>query len=383
MRKTLVTVLAATLVCGAVAFADWETGVATFRSGDFETALEMFTAVVDRNPAFAGGFFMLGLTLQRLDRFEEAIQALEESSRLDPANAQYAVALARALVEADRHDDAEQALERLDLEELHPDQHQIVLVTKALIARAGGDQDRGLELLGQAAELVPDNADVMSHYALALTRALRNREAFDAFRRAWAVNRSESVARNAYTAGTRAARAAVTEGERADLFRSVAEFAAEVFEANPSTANALLVGEAYLGAAEYSSALAWFERIDEESAIVLMYKGQAHASLGQLAKAEENLRAAIRQQPDPDLLAQIRNSLGFVLDMARKYSEAAQVYQQAGNAAKVAEMREKERMAQQNIAAEEEEQRIRELQRLLREYSEIDRRGPAATPPPQ
>jgi len=383
MRASIVIALAATLFWGGAAFADWESGVTAFRSGEFDTAMEMFTAVVDRNPSFAGGFFMLGLTLQRLDRHEEAIVALGDASRLDPGNAQYAVAAARALLEAERLEEAEAVLASLDPEGIEPDQYQLVLVTRALIARAGGDQGRVLDLLGQAAELVPDNADIMSHYAQALARAGRNLEAFEAFRRAWEVNRSESAGRNAYAAGIRAAREAATEGQRTDLFRWVAELAAEAYEASPSSANALLVGEAYLGAAKYDSALAWFERIDEESALALMYKGQAHASLGQLAKAEETLRRAAQLESDSELLGQIRNSLGFVLDMARKYAEAARVYQQAGNTAKVAEMREKERLAQRNIEAAEEEERIRELQRLLREYAEIDRRGPAPTPAPR
>ena len=150
----------------------------------------------------------------------------------------------------------------------------------------------------------------------------------------------------------------------------------------PTRATALLAAEAHLGAREFTLAVAWLDRVDPETAVSLLYKGQAYASLGRLDRAEYSLRRAAELQPDVRLRRQIWNLLGYVLDVGRKYPEAAQAYGQAGNDAKAAEMRERERMTQQNIAADEEEQRIRELQRLLREYADIDRRGPAPAPPP-
>lgn len=380
MRCKRIVTVAVFVLAAATAGADWHAGVAAFQNGDFTAAMQAFTAVVDRTPNYAGAHFMLGLTLQRLDRAEEALIALEEANRLEPGHAGYAMAAARALLEVERVDDAKRTLEGVNLEGLPSQQVQLVLAARAQVARAGGDEEGALELLRQAAEVDGANAEIMSQFALALARLARHREAFDAFRRAWEAGRSQAAGRNACAAGMRAAQEAATDRERLDLFRDVATVAAEIHERAPDPGTALLAAEAYLGAGEFSAALTWLDRVDPETAVSLLYKGQAYANLGRLDRAEQSLRRAAEQQPEARLRRQIWNFLGFVLDMGRKYAEAGRAYAQAGNNAKVAEMRDKERMAQQNIAAEEEEQRIRELQRLLREYAEIERRGPA--PPP-
>ena len=230
--KGIVTIVLFVLAAAPVG-ADWHTGVAAFQNGDFPAAMEAFTAVVDRSPNYAGAHFMLGLTLQRLDRLEEALLALQEANRLEPGHAGYAMAVARALLEVDRADEAERALEGVTLEGLPDQQAQLVLVTRAQVARAGGDEECALDLFRQAVEVDGANAGVMSQYALSLARLSRHQEAFGAFRRAWEAGRNQSVGKNACAAGLRAAQEAATDRERVDLFRGVAEVAAEMHERHP------------------------------------------------------------------------------------------------------------------------------------------------------
>lgn len=382
MRRSVV-LATVFLLLGAAAFADWEAGVAAFRKGDFNTALREFRVVAEQSPTYAGAHYMLGLTLQRLHRDDEALRSLQDAHRLEPTNPQYAVATARAFLDAKRPQDAERAMRAVRAEGLPAQQRQLVLATQAQIAMATGDDSRGMTLLQQATQVDPRNAEVWAQYGLVLSRADKNREAFDAFRRSWDLNQNESVGKNACAAGIRAARLTRTDNERRDLYRQVAALATKIYEKKASAETALLVGEAFLGAADFNSALTWFDRTGVESALVLFYKGQAYSSLDQYGRAEEHLRRAVERQPDPNLRRQIYNSLGYVLDKSRKYVEAARAYQEAGNSAKVAEMRDKEAKAQQNIKADEEDRQKRELERLAREFDDITRRGGSPTPRPQ
>lgn len=384
MRRNVVLLAVMVLLLSwAPVSADWESGVAAFQRQDFNTALREFKTVVEQSPTYAGAHYMLGLTLQRLNRTNEAIEALQDATRLEPTNAQYAVPTARALVAANRVQDAERAMRGIRPEGLPAQQRQAVLATQAQIAHAKGDQNQSISLLQQATQVNPRNAEVMAQYALALSRAERNKEAFEAFRRAWNASQNESFGRNACAAGIRAAQLSRNEAEERNLYRQVAALATEMYERKASPDTALIAGEAFLGAKDYRSALTWFDRTGVDSALVLMYKGQSYAALTQLDRAEESLRRAVERQPDANLRRQIYNSLGFVLDKARKYVEAARAYQEAGNSAKVAEMREKEAKRQQNIQAEEEERQAEELRRLADEYERVSGRpGAAATPPP-
>lgn len=383
MRRNVVLAATVILLTGATAFADWEAGVAAFQGQDFNRALREFKAVVEQSPTYAGAHYMLGLTLQRLNRTEEAIKALQDATRLEPTNAQYAVPTARALLSANRPQDAERAMRAVRAEGLQPQQRQLVLATQAQIAMASGDESRGLTLLQQATQVNPRNADVLAQYGVALSRADRNKEAFETFRRAWDLGQNESYGRNACAAGIRAAQLTRNESEARTLFRQVATLAGRMYEHKASPDTALTAGEAYLGASDFNSALEWFDRTGVDNALVLMYKGQAHASLNRLAPAEQNLRRALEREPDTNLRRQIYNSLGFVLDKAGKYVEAARAYQEIGDSAKVAEMREKEAKRQQNIQADEESARIAELERLAREYEDVSRPRTGPTPRPQ
>ncbi|MCX7971282.1 MAG: thiamine pyrophosphate-binding protein, partial [Negativicutes bacterium] len=65
-------------------------------------------------------------------------------------------------------------------------------------------------------------------------------------------------------------------------------------------------------------------------------QGMAHAATG---FAKQKLRR------------QIYASLGFLLDKTQRYADAAMAYQEAGQANKVAEMRDKQAKAEQNLKA--------------------------------
>jgi cytochrome c-type biogenesis protein CcmH/NrfG len=94
----------------SVAAADWSTGVAAFRKGEYEAALKEFNAELMANPDYAGAHYMVGRTLTLLGRAEEALKSYREANRLDAANAQYALALAGALLDGGKAAEAGKVL---------------------------------------------------------------------------------------------------------------------------------------------------------------------------------------------------------------------------------------------------------------------------------
>lgn len=365
------------MVAGAAA-ADWNAGIAAYQKKDWQTALQEFQGVVKQNPDYAGGHFMLGRVLSNLGRDAEALKELREAVRLEPGNAGYAVAAAQALLDQGHAAEAAGVLQGVGVEGLKPAQKAAVLVAKGQVALAQNNTSQAIELGKQATQLDPSNAEAWGLLGNAYSRADRNAEAFEAYRRGFDLSGNVTLGRNAVAAGTRAARLASGTQKRT-LYDAVAAVATKLAEKRGGPEGALMAAEALLGAQNFNEALTWLDRSGLDNALVLYYRGQCYLGKENLAEAEANFRKALAKGPQTELRRQIYTSLGFVLDKAKRYQEAAQAYEQAGNAAKSAEMKNKQNLAEQNKKADEEAARLKKLEELQRQYQSI---GGAATPPP-
>jgi tetratricopeptide (TPR) repeat protein len=381
MRRPVFLSVAVLLVAAAAA-ADWNTGVAAFRKGDYEAALKEFNAVLATNPGYAGAHYMVGRTLAELGRAEEALKAYREANRLDAANAQYAISLATALLEGNKAPEAGKALAGVQLDPLRPNQKAAFLAVKAQTELALGNTGPALDLARQAAAADATSAQAFTVLGLAQAAGAHDAEAFAAFREAWELSGDPALGVQAAKAGIYAARRADAAGKR-HAYDEAAAVAAKVAEKKAGPDISLLAGEAAMGAQRYDEALGWFNRTGQSTPIVLYYKGQCFQGKRDLAQAESLFRRAIAAGPDADLRQDILASLGFVLDLQKRYGDAATAYAEAGNAAKVAEMRDKEAKSAQNVKADEEAKRLQELQRLQDEYKSLSQQGAPPTPTPK
>jgi tetratricopeptide (TPR) repeat protein len=370
--------LAVFTLLAAVAGADWNAGVAAYQKKDWQTALAEFEGVVKQNPTFAGGHFMLGRVLSQLGRNDEALKAFREAVRLEPTNAGYAVAAAQAMLEKGLANDAAAALSGVTTDTLKPAQKAAVLTAKGQVALAQGNSSQAIEFGKQATHADANNAEAWGFLGSAYSRADRNSEAFEAYRRGFELSGNPTLGKNAVAAGTRAARLASGQQKRA-LYDAVAAVATKLAEKRGGPEGALMAAEALLGAQDFDNALKWLDRSGLDNALVLYYRGQCYLGKDNLGEAEGNFRKALAKGPQTELRRQIYTSLGFVLDKAKRYQEAAQAYEQAGNASKVAEMRNKQSLAEQNKKADDEAARLKKLEELQRQYQSI---GGAPTPPP-
>jgi tetratricopeptide (TPR) repeat protein len=96
MRKSLTLFVALVLLGVLPAAAGWEEGVAAFKAKNYQQAAEQFKGVIDKSPESYNGYYMLGLTFEKLKRQAESLKALREAYDLNPNDLGVKMALGRA-----------------------------------------------------------------------------------------------------------------------------------------------------------------------------------------------------------------------------------------------------------------------------------------------
>lgn len=66
---------------------EYEAVLATMRLGDYPAAITQFTAFIERHPGLAGPYANIGILYHKMNRPEEAEQALSRAVALNPGNA--------------------------------------------------------------------------------------------------------------------------------------------------------------------------------------------------------------------------------------------------------------------------------------------------------
>ncbi len=119
-----------TLIHSGASGDDWQSGISAFKNGDLEAAEVSFNRVTSRLPDWSGGHLMLGQTLLRANRTQDALVALRSAYRLAPENADGVLALAQALLLFGDAQATEDLLASFQLDKLNPTQKLGVLSTR-------------------------------------------------------------------------------------------------------------------------------------------------------------------------------------------------------------------------------------------------------------
>lgn len=367
--------LAATTVWAA----DWNTAVSLYKKGDYAAALKEFQAVVQENPNYAGAYYYVGLCQEKLRQKDHALANYQKANQMEPTNPAFARSLALLLIESGKPGEAVKVLQTVPLESLKGEQKGLLLAPIARAKLATNDVNGALESARAATQVAPQYAEGWAVYGAALSRSGKDAEAFNAYRRAFELSGDAASGKVAATAGLRAAR--MVKGQEANaLYNQAAAVATKAYEKKPSSELALLAAEAFLGADRYDESLAWLDKAGVDNALTTYYRGQCAQGKGDVVKAEKHFREALTKNPDAHLRRLVYTSLGFVLDKQKRYKEAEQAYQEAGNQTKVAEMRDKQSKYEQNLKAEEEAKRIEEIRRQQEELKKLRQGGAVPTP---
>lgn len=385
MREKLTTLLALGLLLGAPALvkADWEQGVAAFKSGNYAEAARQFQAVTEQHKEWPDGYSMLGQTLTKLNRKQEALNAFRQAYDLKPGDVQFQLQLANSYVQNGRYRDAASLLTQINEGTLSAGQKPVYHKLLAVSLDKTGQTGAALEALRKASLSSPNDAAAQYNYGAAAFNAGQISAAVAALEKATKLDSKDATKRRAYVdALLRSGRETRGDAKTATYARA-AEAAKGLVAQAPTFDNLMKLGEAQLGAKQYTEAIQSFNQASSKKSsdwIPYYYMGQASTARQDYSKAEEALQKALRAQPAEKDRLRVYRQLGFVYEKQKRYAEAAKAYESAGDSAGVTRARENQEINAHNREADEEERKYEELKKAEEQLQkELEELG--ASPP--
>lgn len=386
MRRTSYILLFAALplVAAVPASADWDQGVAAFKSGNYTQAAKEFQAIVQERPDWDGGHYMLGQALSKLNRNEEALSHLRKAYDLNPNQVSYQLALAKAYLDNRRYSDASQLLSKINPASLPKAQQSFYHQMTSVAYDKTGQSGLALDALRRVAASEPNNADAQYRYGLAAFNAGQSSTAISAIEKAVRLDPNDVEKKEAYVKVLIRQARTTSGSQKKSLYAQATTVASDIVAKDPTYDNLLTLGEVQLGAARYSDAAASFQRAIAKNSNewhAHYYLGQAQTALEQYAQAEDSLRTALARTQSAKEQGTIWSQIGFVNEKLKNFNAAKEAYRRAGNQKGVARVEENERIAAENRAIEEENARNRAMEEERRKLEEELKGLPGGRPP--
>lgn len=376
----------ALLTVAGSASAAWEDGVAAFKGGDYAKAAQEFQAIIDQQPDWPGAHYMLGQTLLKQNKSQEALAQLRKAYDLKPSDVSYQLALGKAYLSVRRYGDAAQLLSGIDAASLPKPQQAAMLQMLAVAYDKSGDSGRALQALANAAQIEPNNANIQYQYGSA---ALNNGDTATAVRalgKAAGLDSGDTAKQEAYIkALIRSGRETRQSGAKAQAYSKAVDTGKKLVANDGSFDNLLLLGEAQLGATAYSDAAVTLQKAAAKKPndwLPLYYIGQAHTATGQYGSAVTALGQALTKVGASADKARINRQLGFVYEKQKNHSKAMAAYQAAGDAAGVQRVKENMEIQAFNKDVDADAQKIKEIEEEARRLEEELNQLPGGGPPP-
>ncbi len=364
-------VLLATLTIPAQA--DWQQGVAAFKSENWAEAARQFQAVTEQSPDFPGGYMMLGQALQKLKRDSDAVAAFRQAYELNPDDTNTKFKLGEAYVKARKYREAAEVLGSINPSSLPASLQGTYHQLMAVALDKSGQGDRALVSLKQAAAANPSSAAAHFNYGAAAFNAGQMNEAERALGRAVQLDPNDAAKRKAYVdALLRIGRQSRGDSKVA-TYRKAVENATRLTQLSGTYENFLLLGEAQLGSTDYAGAVSSFDQAAAKRGsdwLPHFYIGQAHTATRNYAEAEAALQRSLANNPSQANQTRVLKQLAFVYEKLKKYSDAEQAYIRAGDPAAAERVRTNAEVAEHNAEVAQEEA---EYERLKREEEELKR----------
>jgi len=379
MRNLITALIVVVLALATVgpAEAGWDEGAAAFKAGNYSAAAKEFQAVVAATPNFADGYFMLGQSLAQLNRHEDALAAFRKAYDLSPSKVNYQFGLANAYLAAKRYGDAAQLYERINPSSLSGPHQAAYHKNKAIALDKSGRGGDATAALQSIARTSPNDPAAQYAYGVAAYNAGETGAAVQALGKAVQLEASAKH-REAYVK-------ALVRQAREDSSKKTSNYARAVEHAkalagqNPSYDALMVLGEAQLGAKQYSGAVDSFQKAAAKKAddwLAFYYLSQAQTATGQYAAAETALERALRTSPSAQNEKRIYRQIGFVNEKLRNYDQAKVAYARAGDQASVARIEQNEAIAEQNRGIEEHNRQIEQMRQeqeaLEKELRELE-----------
>lgn len=390
MRRSLITIslTAVALLAATVgaAHAGWEEGVAAFKAGKFADAASQFQTVVEQQPEWPGGHYMLGQTLLKLNRNQDALTHLRKAYDLNPNDVNVQLVLGKAYISNGRYADAAQLLSKIDASKLPGAQQAALHQMLAVSYDKSGQADRALGALGNAVKSNPNDAGLQFQYGTAALNAGDTSTAVRALEKAASLDPKDGEKQKVYIQALIRQGRETTGSAKTQAYQKAVAAAGKLASSSGSYDNLLLFGEAQLGATRYKEAAGTFQQAASKNSsdwLPLYYLGQAHTATGEYIQAERALKQALDRTNSSRDQVRIWLQLGFVYEKQKDFNQAKVAYQRAGNSAAVRRVEENQQIEEYNRQVEEEAARMKELDEERRKLEEELKELPGGGPPPR
>lgn len=379
MRKTLFALLTLVLVGALPAAAGWDEGVAAFSKNDFKTAESEFRKMVEQQPESYRIQYMLGLTLERLNRKEEALNHLIKAYDLNPNDLATKLALGQAYTSSRRYEEAARLLDTVDAGSL-PVSHRSALYRMRAEAKEKLGNDQGaLKDFRELAKLKPSDPDVQYGYGVIALKLDQLDTAIDAFDRAVRGDSADVQKKVSYAGALlRKARSTQDKNQKKMTYLKASEISAQISKAEPTFDNLVRLMSAQLGAGQYDELLATGKQAEAKNPrdwIVPYYVGQAYTSSDRYQQALAPLNKAL-ELADAQDQKRVWTQIGFAQEKLKSYADSISAYQKAGDQGAVARVQKNQDIATQNKAIEAENEQIEamaeEAARLEEEMKKLE-----------
>lgn len=385
MRKiVLPLVLASLMVWGAApAPAGWDEGVAAFTSKNYDQAIAEFQELVKQNPEGWRGHYMLGLCLDRKQRREEALHHLRKAYDLNPNELSVKLELGKSYYKVRRYGDVSKLLGSVDPSSL-PGTHQATFYQmrgEALLKT--GNTAAALKDLEVLAKLKPNDADIQYSYGKSALAQGQMTSGLNALGRASQLAPKDTPKKRAYIdALLKKGRESRDKAAKKDAYGRAAILAKELVAMEPTYENLMVKLSAELGAGLYAQVVETGKAASVKNAddwLLHYYTGQAYFKLERYQEAEQPLAKAKSLAKTPQDLKTVWFQLANTYEKQKKYGQAIEAYQFAGDQEAVARVKKNEETDRFNKLVEEENKAIKameeEAKRLEEELKALESGG--------
>jgi len=373
MRKSAILIVALLIGAGPVV-ADWEKGVAAFQKGDFQNAAQQFQELVDQQESFQG-HYMLGLSLGRLNRKEEALNHLRKAYDLNPNDLSVKLALAEAYLNVRRYAESAKLLGTLasaEISKLDAAKKKKVYHMRAKAREESGDQNGAYSDYKELASIASQDANVQFKYAVLAANYGDERAAMTALDRAANLDpKNEDIKRSYVNMLKKQGRMTRDKTAKKQTYLKAVNISKQLVALSASYENVLLKCESELGATLYADATKTCQQAVTKKPsdwLAHYYLGQAFASNKQYKQAEAPLEEALKIAGPSDIDT-VQKQRGFVFEKQRKFSESIAAYEAAGDQAGVARVKDNEGTFLENQKIE---QQNAEIERMRKEAEALE-----------
>jgi len=375
MRNHRITTVALLLLfaCSVTLEAGWEEGVAAFRAKNYAQAAEEFKTVVEDQPDWPGGHRMLGQSLLKLNRGQEALTHLRKAYDLQPDDVAVQMILGQAYVQTKRYRDASELLGSINVASLPKAQQGALHQMRAIAYDKTGQTSRAIEELGRAVQLNPSSGDLQFQHGTMLFNDGDTAAAVQALEKAVSLDPDASKLKGYSDALLRHAREQRGQAKTATYQKAVTA-AGRLVSASDNFDNLMLLGGAQLGAGRYNDAASTFQRAAGKNSndwLPYYYIGQAQTAADNFDQAQSALQTALDKTDVAEERNRIWSQLGFVYEKQRNFDQAVTAYRRAGDSAGVQRVEENAEIERFNTAVEAEKA---EIDRLKAEEEELEKK---------